>query len=651
MSDSQVRILIVDDDEDDFIIARDLFWEIDRSAYAIDWAESYDAAFRKMAEDRYDVFLIDYRLGAHSGLELLKEAKRQGYDAPMVLLTGQGDHDVDLQAMRAGAADFLVKGQINAQSVERSIRYALERKRAETEIQKLAAFPRCNPNPVLEFAADGTLTYFNSAARAVAESLGKESPHDILPPDTRPIVADRLTTGEPQTDLQTQSDGRTFSWSFIPIPTSRVVHCYATEITERLSLEAQLRHSVKMQAVGQLAAGIAHDFNNILTVIQGHANLLLTPSKTGLLPEASIRQITLGAERAGNLIRQLLTFSRQQGIQPYPLDLNEVICSLTNMMERLLGEHISLKPELAPILPAVLADPGMIEQILMNLAVNARDAMPKGGLLVITTSVVEFNESNLPTQPEARIGQFVCLSVGDTGCGIAADVLDHIFEPFFSTKEAGKGTGLGLATVYGIVKQHEGWIDVESQVSVGTTFRIYLPASTLSARSATGSDTEYFSVAGGNETILVVEDEPALRELVAQILTEYGYRVLSAASAWEALSIWEQEAGRVALLLTDVVMPQGLSGPDLAFRLRCEVPNLKVLYTSGYSTDVTGSDLTLTEGTNFLRKPYRPVRLARIVRECLDRKDEPAETVAPSGLDGPAPPATPTEPTPPPSEA
>ncbi len=634
MSESQVRILIVDDDEDDFIIARDLFWEIDRSAYAIDWAQSYDSAFRQMAEVRYDVFLIDYRLGAQSGLELLQEAKRQGYDAPMILLTGQGDHEVDLQAMRAGAADFLVKGQINSQSVERSIRYALERKRAETEIQKLAAFPRCNPNPVLEFAADGTLTYFNSSARAVAESLGQGSPHDVLPPDTRAIVEARLATGEPQTDLQTQIDGRTFSWSFIPIPTSRVVHCYATEITERLSLEAQLRHSVKMQAVGQLAAGIAHDFNNILTVIQGHANLLLTPSKTGLLPEASLRQITLGAERAGNLIRQLLTFSRQQPIQPYPLDLNEVICSLTQMMERLLGEHISLKP-------AVFADPDMIEQILMNLAVNARDAMPKGGLLVITTSVVDFDEANPPAHPEGRSGRFVCLSVGDTGCGIAPDVREHMFEPFFSTKDSGKGTGLGLATVYGIVKQHEGWIEVQTQLGVGSTFRIYFPASERPARSATGSNTEDISVPGGNETILVVEDEPALRELVAQILIEYGYRVLSAASAWEALSIWEQESSRVALLLTDVVMPQGLSGPDLAFRLRCEVPNLKVLYTSGYSTDVTGTDLPLTEGLNFLRKPYRPVRLARIVRECLDRKEESAPSAAPGPQVDPVPPDPP----------
>jgi CheY-like chemotaxis protein len=296
----------------------------------------------------------------------------------------------------------------------------------------------------------------------------------------------------------------------------------------------------------------------------------------------------------------------------------------------------------------VLADPGMIEQILMNLAVNARDAMLKGGLLVITTSVAEFNESNPPAHAEARPGQFVCLSVGDTGCGIEADVLNHIFEPFFSTKEAGKGTGLGLATVYGIVKQHEGWIEVESQVKVGTTFRIYFPASAASARSATGSNTEYISVTGGHETILVVEDEPALRELIAQILTEYGYRVLSAGSAWEALSIWEQEAGRIDLLLTDVVMPQGLSGPDLAHRLHCEVPGLKVLYTSGYSTDVTGSDLTLIEGTNFLRKPYRPVRLARIVRECLDRKDGAAETAAPTAAAGePARPAEPVEPAPP----
>ena len=624
MSQPQVRILIVDDDEDDLIIARDLFCEIDRDRYVIAWADNYENALQSMSVAQHDIYLIDYRLGAHNGLELLKEARRLGQEAPMILLTGMGDHEVDLRAMRAGAADFLVKGQITAQSLERSIRYALERKRSETEIQKLAAFPRCNPNPVLEFDGQGTLTYFNQAAQVVAESLGKQSPQEILPPDTHLVVAECLRSGEAVVDLQTESAGRTFVWSFIPISNSRVVHCYATEVTERLSLEAQLRHSVKMQAIGQLAAGVAHDFNNILTVVQGHANLLLMPSRAGLLPEASIRQITLAAERASNLIRQLLAFSRHQVLQPQLLDLNEVICRLTHMLERLLGEHVSLKPELSAVLPSVYADPGMIEQVLMNLAVNARDAMPRGGTLTVRTAWHEFTADDVQGRPEARVGQYVCLSVADTGCGIDEATRARIFEPFFTTKETGKGTGLGLATVYGIVKQHEGWIEVDTTVGVGTTFRIFFPGRREPAKGSTGSATEHFRAVGGTESILVVEDEPALRELVAQILTEYGYRVLVAASGWEALSIWETESSRVNLLLTDVVMPQGLSGPDLADRLRCERPDLKVVYTSGYSPEVAGRDASLFEGPNFLPKPYRPARLAAMIRQCLDQKPEHA---------------------------
>jgi two-component system, cell cycle sensor histidine kinase and response regulator CckA len=636
MSQPPVRILVVDDDEDDFIIARDLFWEIDRDGYAIEWADHYESALQIMSAAQHDIYLIDYRLGAHNGLELLRETRRLGQQAPMILLTGLGDHEVDLMAMRAGAADFLVKGQFTAQSLERSIRYALERKRAETEIQKLAAFPRCNPNPVLELDAQGTLTYFNRAAQVISESLGRPSPQEILPPDTPRVVSGCLQTGETVVDLQTEIDGRTFAWSFIPICGNGVVHGYATEITERLSLEAQLRHSVKMQAIGQLAAGVAHDFNNILTVVQGHANLLLSPSRTGLLPEASIRQITLAAERAGNLIRQLLAFSRHQVLQPQLLDLNEVICSLTHMLERLLGEHVSLKPELSAVLPSVYADPGMIEQVLLNLAVNSRDAMPRGGTLTLRTAWHAFTPDDIQGRSEARVGEYVCLSVEDTGCGIDAETLARIFEPFFTTKEMGKGTGLGLATVYGIVKQHDGWIEVDSKVGLGTTFRMFFPGRDEPAQGSTRSATEHFRAVGGSETILVVEDEPALRELVAQILTEYGYRVLVAASGWEALSLWETESSRVSLLLTDVVMPQGLSGPDLADRLRCERPDLKVVYTSGYSPEVAGRDATLFEGPDFLAKPYRPARLAAVVRECLDRKADEAPK-AESVLEPPSP--------------
>ena len=620
MSRSPLRVLLVDDDEDDFLITRDLLAEIDPRGYAVEWAEDYDTAVQRIASRQHDVYLIDYRLGGSSGLELLRESRKAGVAAPCILLTGLGDHEVDIQAMRAGADDFLVKGQITARSLERSIRYALERKRAETEIQKLAAFPRCHPNPVLEFAADGTLTYFNEAALSLVLSLGRESLENVLPPNTRSIVAECLQTGTNQSNLQTSLHGRTIAWSFVAIPASQVVQCYATEITERLNLEAQLRHSVKMEAVGQLAAGVAHDFNNILTIVQGHASLLQESCRADADSAESLRQITLAAERAGNLIRQLLMFSRKQVMQPTDLDLNEVIGNLTQMLRRLMGEHITLTTLAAPNLPPIHADTGMIEQILMNLAVNARDAMPKGGQLILSTCVRTLDRGATLANPEARPGEFVCLAVQDTGCGMDAATLHRIFEPFFTTKEVGKGTGLGLATVYGIVKQHQGWIEVESEVGVGTTFRFFLPCSTKPLAAGPAATPAERPLVRGRETILVVEDETALRELVVKVLEMHGYRVFAAASGVEALRVWAEHQAQIDLLLTDMVMPEGILGGELAERLLRQAPGLKVIITTGYSPGMAGKDLALLKGANFLPKPYPPSRLAQTVRDCLDQK-------------------------------
>jgi two-component system, cell cycle sensor histidine kinase and response regulator CckA len=375
-----------------------------------------------------------------------------------------------------------------------------------------------------------------------------------------------------------------------------------------------------MEAVGQLAAGVAHDFNNILTVIQGHANLLLEES-SGSHAKA-LTQISLSAERAGNLIRQLLMFSRKQVMQSRHIDLNEVIHNITRMLQRMMGEDIAVEVVEHVGLPSVYGDTGMIEQVLMNLAVNARDAMPRGGKFTIATSVQAFEASAVIVNPEARPGDFVCLTVSDTGCGMDPITLNRIFEPFFTTKEVGKGTGLGLATVYGIVKQHQGWIEVESALGGGTTFRIYFPSSPKAAQ-ALPNHSAPGKVRGGKETILVVEDEPALRALVTEILTLYGYTVLAASSGVEALQVWENHRGDVQLLLTDMVMPEGVSGRELGERLLKQSPDLKVVYTSGYSPGMSGKDFALLEGFNFLPKPYPPTRLAEVVRECLDGKDDP----------------------------
>lgn len=389
------------------------------------------------------------------------------------------------------------------------------------------------------------------------------------------------------------------------------------DITDRQQLEEQLRQAQKMETIGQLAGGVAHDFNNLLTVIQGHASILLAQANLSVRQRNSLQQISTAAERAAHLTRQLLTFSRKQVLQPRHLDLNEVVLHLSRMLRRTLGEDVHLDVALAPDLPAIHADPVMLEQALLNLAVNSRDAMPEGGQLTVSTSTCIVDEAYVSQNPEASAGPHVRLTVTDTGCGIKADHLPHIFEPFFTTKDVGKGTGLGLATVYGIVRQHRGWVTVESEVGKGTTFHLYLPVSEAPPREATEIVTPP-AIEGGRETILVVEDEDSVRELVRGILEERGYVVLEARSGKAALEIWGEHRDRIDLLLTDIVMPEGISGRDLGRRLVADKPSLKVIYSSGYSPDAINPDRDLREGTNFLPKPFVPQRLVQMVRSSLD---------------------------------
>ncbi|MDB6066584.1 MAG: Blue-light-activated protein [Pedosphaera sp.] len=391
------------------------------------------------------------------------------------------------------------------------------------------------------------------------------------------------------------------------------------DITEQKRMAEQLRHSQKMDAIGQLAGGVAHDFNNILTVIQGHASLLKNFGELPELMAGSAEQIQQAAERAAGLTRQLLTFSRRQMMQPKQVDLNEVVNNMTKMLGRILGEDIKLQFHYSPVIPPVHADVGMLEQVLLNLAVNSRDAMPSGGQLIIKVWVLHVGWENASEHPERRQGKFACLSVTDTGSGIETKTLPHIFEPFFTTKAVGKGTGLGLATVYGIVRQHEGWIEVDSQIGHGTTFRVFLPCSG-EAKGGPEQRAREDSPRGGAELILVVEDEETVRELVCSILKGSGYRVLEAAAGAEALGIWSEHKAGIDLLLTDIVMPDGMTGRDLAEKLQAEKPGLKAIFTSGYSSDIVGKDFVIQEGVNFIQKPYMPQKLTSLVRKCLDGK-------------------------------
>ena len=384
------------------------------------------------------------------------------------------------------------------------------------------------------------------------------------------------------------------------------------DITELKRLEEQLRQSQKMEAIGQLSGGVAHDFNNILTAILGNATLLSDPEAQPAEVQESAAEIIRATHRAADLTRQLLLFSRRQAMQPATVDLNHIVSQSMKMLHRILGEDITILSEFAPGLPPVFADGGMMEQVVLNLAVNSRDAMPSGGRLNIRTSTETVGNPEAPAGTEAR--PHVCLTVTDNGSGIPPEVLPRIFEPFFTTKDVGKGTGLGLATVYGIVRQHNGWITVSSRPGGSTTFQIFLPA--IAGTPAKPPVVPPVSqLPRGTGTILVVEDEPPVRNFVCQLLQRLGYAVLQTANGAEALAVWQQHRGKISLVITDIIMPGGMSGYELAAQLLAQEPRLKIIFTSGYTGNPAAGGIALVEGDNFIRKPFEPEALSEIVRQ------------------------------------
>ena len=391
----------------------------------------------------------------------------------------------------------------------------------------------------------------------------------------------------------------------------------ARDITDRRQMAEQLRQSQKMDAIGQLAGGVAHDFNNILAAMMMQSELLRTAGNISQEVRDGLQQIFNAAERAANLTRQLLLFSRRQVMQVRDLDLNEVVTSLAKMLQRIIGEdvHLDLQLHATPLMTH--ADAGMIDQVLMNLAINARDAMSKGGRLLIETTEKDVDEDLARLNPDTAPGWYVCVSVSDTGAGIPPEILPKIFEPFFTTKESGKGTGLGLATVFGIVKQHGGFIQVESEPHCGAIFRIFLPANKVEPKSPTPPAMKA-RLHEGTETILLVEDDEGVRTLIRVTLERHGYRVLEAANGIEAIKLWDQHSKEVALLLTDLVMPAGVSGHELADRLQKDKPQLNVIFTSGYSAEVAVRQIKSQADENFLQKPFPPDQLLETVRRCLD---------------------------------
>ncbi len=412
--------------------------------------------------------------------------------------------------------------------------------------------------------------------------------------------------------------GKTFSGCYTPLrdPCGQVTGAIgvATDVTERVQLEQKLVQTRKMEAIGRLAGGIAHDFNNYLTAIVGYAELALG-QVSDEPARRDIEEIRKAGRSAGSLTRQLLAFSRKQILQPQVTDLNAIVGRMSGLLRRLIGEHIDLRSRPAETLDRINADPGQIEQVILNLALNARDAMPDGGVLTIETANIEFDETFVADHPGSSAGRHVMLAISDSGTGMERDVQEHLFEPFYTTKEPGRGTGLGLATVYGIVKQSGGSIFVCSEMKRGTTFKIFLP------RIDQGGDVGYErpDIAGdlsGDGTILVVEDQPEVRSVVHEALSRHGYRVLMATNGSEALDIAVAHADRIDLLITDVVMP-GLSARELADRFRRRHPKGRVLYMSGYTDDSVVRRGILEQSVEFIQKPFTPAGLLRRIREVL----------------------------------
>jgi two-component system, cell cycle sensor histidine kinase and response regulator CckA len=486
-------------------------------------------------------------------------------------------------------------------------------------------------NGILLADLDGKVTWVNASflqmwgSASAEEVIGAPIGDFWVGEDVRDIVRVLPRTGGWHGELSARrKDGTVFSVELsaslirneeggaIGLMTSIV------DITEGKHLQAQILQAQKMDAMGQLAGGIAHDFNNLLTAITGYSDLLLEDLGPGDAKRADLEEIKAATLRATALTRQLLAFSRKQVFQSRVLDLNEVVQTLEKMLRRLIGEDVKLGLSLAPTLGAIRADPGQIEQVILNLAVNSRDAMPNGGSLTIETANVVLDAAYAREHAGAVPGRYVRLAVSDTGIGMDAETRSHIFEPFFTTKELGKGTGLGLSTVYGIVKQSGGYVWVYSEPGRGTTFKVYLPQVDERPEKV-GLVAPAPPVAGGRETVLVAEDDPAVRAIVAEVLTQKGYRVLRAPDDQAALALARGHPEEISLLVTDIVMP-GMTGRELAELLTVERPDVRVLYMSGYTDDAVVRHGVLTEGMPYLQKPFNPRALATKVREVLDRK-------------------------------
>jgi len=639
-----LRVLVVEDRAEDAELA---IRELRRAAIRCETQRVDSApAFRNaLADFTPDIVLADYTVPGFGGMAALEILQAEAPDIPLVIVTGSLDEETAAECIKAGAADYVLK--TNLVRLGSAVRGALafaqsqsDRHAAEAALRvserRFRALVEESWDAIALFAADGTITYGSPATTRLlgydlTEFVGRNAMEFIHPDDRAPVLL-RLeeVTARPRSSLHIAArvQHKNGTWRYLEgvltnllddPSVAAIVNNYR-DVTDRRILEEQILLSQKMEAIGRLAGGVAHDFNNILTAIGGYADLLMADFAPDDKRRGDIEEIHRATQRAASLTQQLLAFSRRQVLQPKVISLNALIPDIEKMLRRLIGEDILFATVLHPRVGNVRADPGQLEQVIVNLAVNARDAMPapNGGRLTIETRNVELDELYAADHPGVTPGRYVMLAVTDTGVGMDEETKSRIFEPFFTTKARGKGSGLGLATVYGIVRQTGGHIWPYSEPGTGTTMRVYLPRVDDPADPIEHSSEAPPESLRGSETILLVEDEAPVRSVTRQLLERNGYTVLEAADGRTALSLinGEQDRVHVDLLLTDVIMP-GMSGRELADQMKARRPQLRVLFMSGYTDDAVVRHGMLEPGLAYLEKPFRPPVLLRKVREVL----------------------------------
>ena len=637
-----LRVLLVEDSEDDAAL---LLEELRRGGFDVTYlrVETADAMREALEEGSWDIVLSDYSMPTFSGTKALTVLQETGLDIPLIIVSGTIGEETAVEALKAGAFDFLVKDRLARliPAIERETREVAER-RARRTAENALSQTRERMQFALEAAGVGTWeTELVSGTTSWSDVM--EQLHGVaagafagttsaflayIHPDDRQRVVDRTAESfrSPQNSrLEYRtiwSDGSTHWIALI----GRAYYTAAGEparaagvgidITVQKNLEEQFRQAQKLEAIGGLAAGVAHDFNNLLTVVTGYCELLASRFADDPAALQDLDEIRRAGASATSLTRQLLAFSRRQIVAPRTVDLNSILSDSYKMARRLVEENVQIDLRLADDLAPIIIDPGQVEQVLLNLVINARDAMPDGGVVTIETGNAVVDEPYARTHLELLPGAYALMSVSDTGTGMSPEVQSRLFEPFFTTKERGRGTGLGLATVYGIVKQSGGSIWVYSEVGIGTTFKIYWPVAPAAGAPEAVPAKHAPTGLHGNETVLVVEDEAPLRALTNRILTRYGYTVLLAADGEEAQRICIEHQGPIHVALMDVVMP-GKSGRAVGEWITQQRPDTRVIYLSGYTDNAIARHGVLDSGTRFLQKPFTSDVLLSAIREAL----------------------------------